>query len=148
MAAENLKDDKIEIAALFARWSKSLEARDLDGLLAHYSPEVMLFDATPPYAVRGIASYRRAWEKTLACLPAEFKSEHRDVKIHASGEAAFAHCLHRIVPIGEEHPMAGRTWLRATICFSKAAGEWKITHEHVSLPFDPETGKADFIPNP
>ena len=33
-------------------------------------------------------------------------------------------------------------WNRATFCFRKIDGEWRITHEHDSVPFDPETGQA------
>ncbi len=33
-------------------------------------------------------------------------------------------------------------WVRATVCFRKTAGEWTVTHEHDSVPFDVESGKA------
>jgi ketosteroid isomerase-like protein len=31
---------------------------------------------------------------------------------------------------------------RKTVCFCKIDGRWKVTHEHISLPFDMETFKA------
>jgi ketosteroid isomerase-like protein len=34
--------------------------------------------------------------------------------------------------------------MRATICFRKINGEWKVVHEHYSAPFDMESGKALF----
>jgi ketosteroid isomerase-like protein len=33
-------------------------------------------------------------------------------------------------------------WLRWTACYRKANGKWLITHEHVSVPVDMESGKA------
>jgi len=33
-------------------------------------------------------------------------------------------------------------WVRATVCFRKIDGQWKVTHEHISVPFDMETFKA------
>ena len=33
-------------------------------------------------------------------------------------------------------------WVRTTVCFRKIDGTWLITHEHNSVPFNPETGKA------
>ena len=33
-------------------------------------------------------------------------------------------------------------WNRATLCFRKIDGKWRIMHEHDSVPFDPETGLA------
>ena len=33
-------------------------------------------------------------------------------------------------------------WVRATVCFRKIDGHWKVTHEHMSVPYDMETSKA------
>jgi ketosteroid isomerase-like protein len=33
-------------------------------------------------------------------------------------------------------------WVRATTCYRKIDGKWMITHEHQSVPFDTESGKA------
>jgi ketosteroid isomerase-like protein len=33
-------------------------------------------------------------------------------------------------------------WLRATTGFRKLDGNWLITHDHVSVPLDLETGTA------
>jgi ketosteroid isomerase-like protein len=33
-------------------------------------------------------------------------------------------------------------WIRSTTCFRKFDGEWKVVHEHNSVPFDPATGTA------
>ena len=33
-------------------------------------------------------------------------------------------------------------WVRATSCLRKLNNGWKIVHEHASVPFDGDTGKA------
>jgi ketosteroid isomerase-like protein len=33
-------------------------------------------------------------------------------------------------------------WWRTTVCFRKLDGKWMVTHEHNSVPFDVESGKA------
>jgi ketosteroid isomerase-like protein len=33
-------------------------------------------------------------------------------------------------------------WLRATLGFRKIDGNWFVTHEHSSVPFEVESGKA------
>ena len=33
-------------------------------------------------------------------------------------------------------------WVRSTVCFRKVEGDWVIAHEHTSMPFDAESGKA------
>ena len=39
-------------------------------------------------------------------------------------------------------------WLRTTTCYRKVGGEWLVTHEHNSVPFDVETGKASLALQP
>jgi uncharacterized protein (TIGR02246 family) len=136
-------EDEAEIRALIDRWSQALEAKDLDGLTAGYAPDILLFDVKPPYQVSGLEAYRAVWEECLPYFPAEFQSERHELKIEVSGDLAFARCLHRIKPVGEDHP-AGHTWLRVTVCYRRFDGRWRVVHEHVSIPFDPESGKAVF----
>jgi ketosteroid isomerase-like protein len=33
-------------------------------------------------------------------------------------------------------------WWRSTVCYQRIEGRWMVTHEHNSVPFDPQTGKA------
>ena len=33
-------------------------------------------------------------------------------------------------------------WVRVTVGYRKLDGEWVVTHEHVSVPFYMDTGKA------
>ena len=33
-------------------------------------------------------------------------------------------------------------WVRMTVGFRKINGKWMVTHEHTSVPFDAESGKA------
>jgi len=33
-------------------------------------------------------------------------------------------------------------WVRSTVCLRKSGGDWLIVHEHTSVPFDAESGRA------
>jgi ketosteroid isomerase-like protein len=33
-------------------------------------------------------------------------------------------------------------WVRSTVCLCKSGGDWLIVHEHTSVPFDAESGRA------
>lgn len=55
-------------------------------------------------------------------------------KVHVDGNIAFSHCL--------EHLRGRRTdgsetdiWYRETLGLKKSDGEWKIIHQHQSVPF-------------
>lgn len=140
--------DEAALRDLIAKWSKALEAKDIDGLTANYSPDVVLFDLKPPYKVIGIDDYRELWRSCLPCFPASFKSEHRDLSLTVGQDVAYWHGLHHITPTdGKPHP-AGSSWLRATVCYRKIAGKWVVTHEHVSLPYNPMTGMVVQIADP
>ncbi len=144
--APDRTEDEREIRALIREWSRALEAKDLDRLMAPYARDTLLFDAIPPHQTRGAAAYRAAWEQCLPCFPAKFKSEHHELELTVGDNVAFAHCLHRVNPIEEKTHPAGMTWLRVTVCYRKIDGHWRIVHEHISVPFDPMTGKAVYIP--
>ncbi len=139
--------DEAILRQMIGEWSDALTAKDLDRMLSQYAADIVLFDLQPPYKVEGLAAYRKVWEKSLPQLPEKFRSEHRDLHLIVSGDVAFAYCLHGIEPVDEKHP-AGTTWIRATIGYRRLEGRWRIVHEHISLPFDSETGKTTNIVDP
>lgn len=139
--------DEAEIRRLIAKWSAALEKKDVDGLLADYAPDVLLYDLKPPYEIRGVEAFRKLWQDCLPFFPDAFASEHHGMTITVSGDIAFAHGLHHITPLAGDHP-AGRTWMRVTACYRKTNGAWQVAHEHVSLPFDPRSGQAVLIATP
>lgn len=133
-----------EIRTLIKRGAKALEAKDIEGLVAGYAEDVILFDVKPPYRTKGLPAVRKLWEASLLQLPEKLRSEHRDIRVTMEGDLAFAHYLQRIQAVGQTHP-ASETWTRATVCYQRSDGEWRIVHEHVSVPFDPVTGRVAFI---
>jgi uncharacterized protein (TIGR02246 family) len=142
----NNRDAEAQIRRSIDTWSKALEAKDVDSLTADYAPDALLFDAIPAYKVVGADNIRQVWENCLPHLPA-CKSEHRDLVIHVDGDLAFVHGLHRFVPTPADHP-CGKTWMRLTVCYRRLAGEWKVVHEHVSIPFNPLDNQAWPITDP
>src|SRR5262245_45288429 len=85
--------DAAEIRELMDDWTDALCARDLDRLMKHYAPEVLFFDAVPPYQHEGADAYRRTWEAMFPHLPQRLGSETRGFQITVSGDAAFAYGL-------------------------------------------------------
>ena len=92
------------------------------------------------------ASKKRA-EDWFSSFAGSIGYEIRDLSITAGDSVAFSH--------GLSHVSARRTdggqldmWWRTTVCFRKIDEKWTVTHEHNSVPFDVESGKAslDFKP--
>lgn len=130
-----------EIRRLQAEWENALRAKDLDRLMALYSRDIALFDVQPPFRTDGLAAVRELWETALPAFPEGFHIETRRLSLTAGEDTAFAHWQFRIVS-EEPHENLVPTWLRVSAGYRKLHGEWKIVHEHVSLPVDPTTQEA------
>ena len=140
--------DEAEIRTMIDAWSRALEARDLDGLVANYAPDALLFDVKPPFRTEGPQAIRRVWEACLPYFPDAFESERRDLRLTVGDVVAFCHGLHHVKPINQPDHPAGQTWVRVTACYRKVEGRWVIAHEHVSMPFDCATGQVAPIADP
>ncbi len=134
-----------EIRAVYDRWKKAFEARDLDGIMALYAPgdAVVAYDIVPPLQYRGYAAYRQDYQSFLAQYVGAIRVEYRDLRILSSGDLGVINALERItgrLKSGERSDL----WLRATSVMRKIDGKWLIVHDHISLPADLATGKAVF----
>ncbi len=143
----SMSDDEAAIRRLVARWTTALEAKNADALVADYADDAVMFDAIPPYKVIGREAIRQAWCHCLPYFPDQFRSEHRDVVIHVAGDTAIMHGLHHFVPVPADHS-SGQTWMRVTVGYQRIYGQWKVVHEHISIPFNPMNNQAWFIRNP
>ena len=61
--------------------------------------------------------------------------------ITAGDDVAFAHYLYRVTGT-MTNGTALDMWLRTSMGLRKIDGAWTITHEHTSVPFDTESGRA------
>ncbi len=145
--AQATNRDEAEIRSMIADWSAALEAKDADGLTAHYLPDTVLFDAIPPYKIIGKDAIREVWVNCLPYFPEQFRSEHRDITVHVSGDVALVHCLHHFVPTPADDP-SGQTWMRVTAGYRRIDGKWKVVHEHISVPFNPMNKQVWYITDP
>jgi ketosteroid isomerase-like protein len=134
-----------EIRYLIAGWEEALQSRNLSRLMAFYSGDVVLFDVQPPFRTAGLSAVRELWEESLPLFPEVFRIERRDLQIEAGSATAFAHWLFRLAECPSGHA-AAQTWMRVSAGYRKRQGCWKIVHEHVSLPIDPTSLRAEIIP--
>jgi ketosteroid isomerase-like protein len=131
--------DEAEILRLIADQESAVRTKDVARIISHYAAEFAVFNVKPPFQIRGTEEWRRVWETSLSHFPASFGTETRDLVITMSGGLAVAHYLSRFTGLPGE-PM----WIRITVVYKRMDGGWRIAHEHSSVPFDPETGRAVF----
>lgn len=129
------------IRALIDEWMEATCRRDVPRVVALYATDVVSFDAIGPLQVRGIDAWRAHWEACMAHCPGDMAFRVEDVHIEVDGNVGFARfLLHCAVtqPDGVVHS----GWMRGTACYRRVDGDWKIAHDHCSVPFDPESCKA------
>ena len=122
-------------------WAKAVSAKDIDGAMSLYAPDIVSFDITPPLSYTGAANKRQAWLKVFAAYPGLFSYEVRMLSVTSQGELAFVHSLNHVTgTLANGH--ATDMWVRWTACFRRIEGAWLVVHDHVSVPADLKHGQA------
>lgn len=136
-----------EIRAVLDRWVNATRTKDLDGIMACYAPDVRAFDAIARLQFQGVEAYRKHWEYCLGFVEGEMLFKMHDPEIVVRDDIAFSHFL-ATCGCTDENGDEQVGWTRGTVCLQKTNGEWRIVHEHYSMPFDPETMKVLDNPEP
>jgi uncharacterized protein (TIGR02246 family) len=144
MKAEKGKvNSEAQIRELVDNWVQAVRAKDIEGLLANYAPDIVAFDVMPPLQNVGVEAYRKLWEMCFDEFPGSIGFEIRDLHISAGDEVAFCHHFGRFSGTSKKGEKIDN-WMRGTVCFRKIDGKWLVTHEHVSVPIDMESSKGLF----
>ena len=124
-----------------------IEAKDLDGLGRLYTSDVVSFDVEPPLQHLGRDAKLRNWTSVFTFFR-DVRYELRDLAFTVDENAAFAHGFGRLSGILASGTETSGMWVRATLCFRRVDGEWLISHDQVSVPFDIRSGRgvADLEP--
>jgi PhnB protein len=121
-----------EIRASIDDWANAIRAKDVNGVMAHYAADSVTFDLAPPLvSTRADAKGLKVW---FATWRGPIGYEIRDLHVTAGDDAAFCHSLARLSGTtvdGEKNDV----WFRLTLGLRKVGGEWKIAHQHESVPF-------------
>lgn len=133
--------DEAQIRALIDDRVKAVRAKDINALMSNHAPDILAFDVIDPLRYTGSDAVRERAEQWFSLYQGPISYEVHDLSITAGDDTAFCHYLYRINGTRTDG-QAIEMWVRATLCYRKIDGMWTITHEHQSVPFDPESGKA------
>jgi ketosteroid isomerase-like protein len=138
---------QLEVKALIDRWSEGTRKKDIDRMMALYSPDIVYFDIVPPLQYSGYEAVRSNFLRWFDSWQSSIGTEIRDLNISVSENVAVAHMLHRTsgtLKSGQDVAY----WVRATVCCQRSEQGWLIIHEHISVPVDPRTRSAvmDLVP--
>src|SRR5262249_56195372 len=139
--ANHRATDEALIRGLIDDWARAIRSRDVRRVVSKYAQDVVSFDVVGPLQYVGSDGITRRAEEWVSSFRDPIGYEVRDLSIHTGDDVAFCHSLNRV----NATTTTGNTidmWWRATVCFRKIDGNWAVTHQHNSVPFDPESGKA------
>jgi uncharacterized protein (TIGR02246 family) len=139
--ANNAATDEAAVRTVIDALADAVRAKDVEAMISLCAPDVVTFDMVPPIKHEGADAIRSLWATTLAEFNPPLDYDFRELDITVGGDVAFARSLNRFggTKTDGKHIV---NWLRSTIAFCKIGGQWRIVHEHVSVPFNMETGKA------
>jgi uncharacterized protein (TIGR02246 family) len=129
-------ETKTEIRNLIEDWARAVRAKDIDGVLAHHTDDMVMFDVPPPVIVEGIDAYRKTWPEFFNWQQqAEGSFDIVSLDITAGDDVAFATAVLRCGS-KEELKKDNTPRLRLTVGLRKDEGRWQIAHEHHSFPLE------------
>ena len=130
-----------EVEALLERQRDAIQAKDLDRLMSLYSDRIVYFDVVPPLHYVGAPALRGRFSTWFDGYRGALHMEVRELDISAAGDMAVAHWLSKVAGTLVSGRDVG-SWVRATSCLERTGGTLLITHEHISLPVEPSSGRA------
>jgi len=140
-SASSNTTDRAQLRALIDDRVKAVCDRNVNEAISSTAQDILSFDVVNPFQQVGLDAVKKRAEDWFSTFAGPISYEIKDLIITTGDKVAFAH--------GLSHVSATRTdggqldmWWRTTICFRKIYEKWMVTHEHNSVPFDVESGKA------
>ena len=149
-AADTKAKDLADIKALEDRFMAAFKAKDVNAIMTAYVPgqSLVVFDVVPPRQFVGAQAYRKDWEEVMAMFPGPIEAEISDLDITVGGgDLAYSHSIQRSAGTMKNGKKIDLT-VRVTDGYKRVNGQWLIAHEHVSVPVDLATGRADLASKP
>jgi uncharacterized protein (TIGR02246 family) len=120
------------IRALTEAWARAVRAKDMKGVLAHHTDDIVMFDVPMPLQSKGMKEYRKTWELFFDHNPGGPRSFNvTELRIVASESVAYCHALVKIYD----------SKVRVTMGLRKEGRKWLIAHEHHSYPVELNSGQ-------
>lgn len=125
------------------RYRDAVHARDVAALVSLYDEDVAIFDTWGAWSLRG----REAWRTLVADWFGSLGEERVAVGFDQPGSVDTAELVigHVFVTFAAFSPQGERLrWLtnRMTLALRRQGEDWKIVHEHTSVPIEHATLKG------
>lgn len=142
-------DNRAAIEALENQFVAAVNAKNLDAIMKVYAPgsDLFVFDVVPPRQYVGADAYRKDWKGFLDTFKGPIKFTISDLSIDAAGKMAYSHSAQHVSGTDTKGKSVDFI-VRVTDVYRNMGGDWRVVHEHVSIPVNLDTGKPDMLSSP
>lgn len=132
------------IQQLSAQWAQAVVSQNISQVMAFYADELTAYDAVAQLQFKGKVAYKAHWQRCMEfCAGSHSKFEMHDLTIQQNDQIAFSHALVYCEGSNEKGETQG-CWMRLTQGWQMQQGQWRILHDHFSVPFDMVSGAVLF----
>jgi ketosteroid isomerase-like protein len=124
--------EEASLLQLIGRWAEAVRDEDMPAIRADHDPNILMFDVPPPFLSRGLDAYMATWQIFYSSQARPITFDFEDVEITTGDDVAFATAIGHCGYI--EHGERTDLKFRLTMGFRKHDGQWRIVHEHHSVP--------------
>jgi ketosteroid isomerase-like protein len=130
-----------EVRLLVDQRSEAIRAKDVARSTSMTTADYLLFDVVGPLQSKSAVAAGKRAEEWFATFRGPIGYEIHDLQIVAGDGVGFSHGLNHVSATKIDGTSLDMWW-RATVCYQQIDGNWRITHEHNSVPFDVTNGMA------
>ncbi len=138
-----MSDLEQSIQRLLEAYATAVHAKDVEGFMRLYDPEVRVFDAWGVWSYEGAASWRAAVEAWLTSLGEEkVKVSFAEVRVSGDRDLAIVSAFATYAGLSAQDEQLRSMQNRVSWGLTRSGGDLRIIHEHTSAPLGFEDMKA------
>lgn len=135
------KNAEQEVRKEFEEWFRDAAAKDLDAVMAKIAADAVSDEHENPLVYVGSDAIRQVCQRGFEAAKGTFRWDIPDLQVIVRDDIAVTWGLNHM-QAQEPGKEKTESWSRGTRVFQKVDGTWKMIHQHVSFPYDPETGQV------
>lgn len=136
--------DKAAIVALNQNLAKSYNSKDLDSAISYYSKDSdAVFYEDDEFELKGWEALREYFRRAFASSN-DIQQQLGEIAVVVNGDVAAAHYVILMSWSDKSDGQPRRLRYRYSQVLKREGTKWLIWQEHLSVPYDPKTGKAVF----
>jgi uncharacterized protein (TIGR02246 family) len=133
------------VTTILENYTSAVLAKDVDAFLDLYADDTLVFDSWGSWEYAGVDAWRpmvQMWFDSLGDKLCE--ARFTEVVATVRDDVAFAHAAVRYAEVTADGEQVDAMMNRITMGLEKRQGQWKIAHEHTSMPLDMESATGIF----